>query len=173
MTPRAATANPLVTGAAAGLEGDSQVQDPAALEISELAAQLRLAVARLSRRIRQQAAISGEELTASTQGALASIERFGPITLGELAATEQVQPPSMTRIVGRLEDCGYVTRVVDAADRRVVRAVITDEGRALLERSRTRKDALLAQRVAELTDAERKLLRRALPLLERLQEDAS
>jgi DNA-binding MarR family transcriptional regulator len=142
-------------------------------EITELASHLRLAVARLSRRIRQQAAATGEELTASTQGALASIERLGPITLGELAAVERVQPPSMTRIVGRLEEWGYATRVVDPADRRVARAEITDAGRELLARSRTRKDAFLAQRVAELTDAERALLARALPLLERLQEDAS
>lgn len=142
-------------------------------EITELASHLRLAVARLSRRIRQQAAATGEELTASTQAALASIERLGPITLGELAAVERVQPPSMTRIVTRLEEWGYATRVVDPADRRVARAEITDAGRELLARSRTRKDAFLAQRVAELTDDERALLARALPLLERLQEDAS
>jgi len=140
-------------------------------EITELASQLRLAVARLTRRIRQEAATTGEELTASTQGALASIERLGPITLGELAAAEQVQPPSMTRIVARLEEWGYVTRVVDAADRRVARAVITDAGRDLLAHSRTRRDAYLARRVAELTDAERALLARAVPLLERLQDD--
>jgi DNA-binding MarR family transcriptional regulator len=140
-------------------------------DVTELASQLRLAVARLSRRIRQQAASTGEELTASTQGALASIERLGPITLGELAAVEQVQPPSMTRIVARLEEWGYVTRVVDPADRRVARAVITDAGRELLARSRTRKDAYLARRVAEFTDTERALLARALPLLERLQDD--
>jgi DNA-binding MarR family transcriptional regulator len=142
-------------------------------QITELASQLRLTVARLSRRIRQQAAGTGEELTASTQGALASIERLGPITLGELAAVEQVQPPSMTRIVARLEEWGYVTRVVDPTDRRVARAVITDAGRELLARSRTRKDAYLARRVAELSDAERALLARALPLLERLQDDTA
>src|SRR3954466_5860028 len=142
------------------------------LDVTELASQLRLAIARLSRRIRQEAAATGEELTASTQGALASIERLGPITLGELAAVEQVQPPTMTRIVARLEEWGYVTRVVDPADRRVARAVITDAGRALLARSRTRKDESLPRRIAELTDAERELLARALPLIERLQDDA-
>ena len=144
----------------------------AGTEVTELASHLRLAVARLTRRIRQEAAITGEELTASTQGALATIERLGPITLGELAAVEQVQPPSMTRIVARLEESGYVSRVVDPTDRRVARAVITDAGRELLARSRTRKDAYLARRIAELSDAERELLAHALPLLERLQDDA-
>jgi DNA-binding MarR family transcriptional regulator len=141
-------------------------------EVAELASHLRLALARLSRRIRQQAAATGEELTASTQAALASIERLGPITLGELASVEQVQPPSMTRIVGRLEEWGYATREVDPDDRRVARAVITDAGRELLARSRTRKDEYLARRIAELSDAERALLAGALPLLERLQDDA-
>ena len=79
----------------------------------------------------------------------------------------------MTRIVARLEEDGYVTRVVDPADRRVARAAITEAGRTLLAHSRTRKDAYLARRVAELSDAERALLARALPLLERLQDDAS
>jgi DNA-binding MarR family transcriptional regulator len=147
-------------------------ESPESPEVAELASQLRLAVARLSRRIRQQAAVTGEELTASTHGALATIERLGPITLGELAAVEQVQPPSMTRIVGRLEEWGYATRVVDPADRRVARALVTDAGRELLARSRTRKDEYLARRIAELSDTERALLARALPLLERLQDDA-
>jgi DNA-binding MarR family transcriptional regulator len=146
--------------------------DGQTLDVTELASQLRLAVARLTRRIRQEAAATGEELTTSTQSALASIERLGPITLGELAAVEQVQPPSMTRIVARLEEWGYATRVVDPADRRVARAAITDEGRVLLARSRTRRDAYLARRMAEFNDAERALLARALPLLERLQDDA-
>jgi DNA-binding MarR family transcriptional regulator len=144
---------------------------PSTTDAAALGAHLRLAIARLSRRIRQQATITGDELTVSSQGALATIERLGPITLGELAAVEQVRPPSMTRIVARLEEYGYVTRVVDPTDRRVARAEITPDGRALLARSRTHKDAYLAQRVALLTDDERTTLARALPLLERLQDD--
>jgi DNA-binding MarR family transcriptional regulator len=136
-----------------------------------LAAQLRLAVARLSRLIRQQAAATGDELPASTQAALATIERRGPITLGELAAVEQVQPPSMTRIVARLTEWGYATRVVDATDRRVARVAITDAGRELLAHSRTRKDAFLTQRVARLSDDERARVEAALPILERLMDD--
>jgi DNA-binding MarR family transcriptional regulator len=148
-----------------------RVVAPATDANAELAAQLRLAVARLSRRIRQQAAATGEELTASTQAALATIARVGPITLGELAAVEQVQPPSMTRIVARLDEWGYAIRVVDPNDRRVVRVAITDSGRELLARSRTRKDAFLAQRVAHLSDDERARLAAALPILEHLMDD--
>ncbi|MFI5052759.1 MAG: MarR family winged helix-turn-helix transcriptional regulator [Acidimicrobiia bacterium] len=137
-----------------------------------LASQLRLTTARLSRRVRQESAIAGETLSASCMAALASVERLGPITLGELAAVEQVQPPSMTRIVARIEEFGYATRVTDVDDRRVARVEITERGRRVLARHRTRKDAFLAKRVARLTESERAVLAAALPLLERLQEEA-
>ena len=143
---------------------------PSTTDAAALGAHLRLAIARLSRRIRQQATIAGDELTVSSQAALATIERLGPITLGELAAVEQVQPPSMTRIVARLEEWGYVTRVVDPPTGGSP-APRSPAGRELLARSRTHKDAYLAQRVALLTDDERATLARALPLLERLQDD--
>jgi DNA-binding MarR family transcriptional regulator len=139
--------------------------------VAELASRLRLAVARLSRRMRQHAAVSGDEISASAYSALASIEWLGPITLGELAAVERVQPPSMTRLVAKLEEQGYVTRAVDPADRRVARAAITRSGRDLLTRIRTRRDEYLATRVEELNPDERELLERALPLLERFHGD--
>jgi DNA-binding MarR family transcriptional regulator len=137
-----------------------------------LGSQLRLTIARLSRRIRQEPTSAGETLTASSMAALASIERLGPITLGELATVERVQPPSMTRMVARIEEFGYATRVTDTGDRRVARVEITERGRKVLARSRTRKDAFLAKRVARLTDTERAVLVAALPILERLQDDA-
>jgi DNA-binding MarR family transcriptional regulator len=136
-----------------------------------LASRLRLAVARLHRRVRHEGNVAGEELTASSLAALATIERAGPITLGELAAIEQVQPPSMTRILARLEEEGYATRTVDPADRRVARAAITPAGRAFLIRARTRKDAFLTQRVAALSPDDQAALERALPVLERLLDD--
>src|SRR5947208_3733249 len=94
---------------------------------------------------------AGEDLTASRLAALATIGKFGPITLGELAGIEQVQPPSMTRIVARLEEHGLAVREVDERDRRIVRVQITDAGRNVLARSRTRKAAFLAKRVARLS----------------------
>jgi DNA-binding MarR family transcriptional regulator len=136
-----------------------------------LAARLRLASARLARRTRQEALNAGDDLTASRLAALATIERLGPITLGELASEEQVQPPSMTRIVARLEEHGYSTREVDPHDRRIVRVQLTDAGRQTLERSRTKKNAFLAKRVARLSPEARAALTDALPVLEQLMED--
>jgi DNA-binding MarR family transcriptional regulator len=144
---------------------------PTGIAPEELAARLRLANARLARRVRQEALSGGDDLTASRLAALATIESLGPITLGELAAVEQVQPPSMTRIVARLEENGLALREVDAQDRRIVRVRITDAGRQTLARSRTRKTAFLARRVARLSLAERDALARALPLLETLIDD--
>jgi DNA-binding MarR family transcriptional regulator len=136
-----------------------------------LAARLGLASARLSRRVRREALSGGDDLTASRLAALFTIEDLGPITLGELAAVEQVQPPSMTRIVARLEEHGLAVREVDPNDRRIARVQITDAGRTTLARSRTRKDAFLARRVARLTPDERVALAGALPVLEALIDD--
>lgn len=136
---------------------------------TELAPHLRLAVMRLARRLRQQTA--AEDLTPSQSSALSVIEALGPISLGELAAVEQVQPPTMTRVVAHLEERGLVVRAADPADRRSARVTVTATGRRVLQRSRTRRTAYLAQRLAGFTDEERGLLTRALPLLERLTEE--
>ena len=138
---------------------------------ARLASALRLTVARLARRVRQEGTSAGDDVTASRLAALTTIEAVGPLTLGELAAIEQVQPPSMTRIVARLEQAGLAEREIDPDDRRIVRVRVTDEGRRLLARSRTRRDAFLAKRVARLTDDERELLARAIVILDKLQED--
>lgn len=136
--------------------------------VTDLASELRLAVTRLARRLRQEGA---EGITPSQLSALASIEHHGPITLGDLAAHERVQPPTMTRIVAALADQGLVAREVDPDDRRVARVRVTAAGRRLLARSRRRKAAYLASRLRRLDDDERLLLARAVPILERLLEE--
>jgi DNA-binding MarR family transcriptional regulator len=139
----------------------------ALLDDTDLAARLRLAVTRLARRMRQQAA---GEATPSQLSALASVDRLGPITLGELAAVERVRPPSMTRIVSGLEEAGFVSRQVDPKDRRIARVEATVAGQRFLERSRSRKNAYLAARVRTLDPDDRAVLARAATLLERLLE---
>ena len=140
-------------------------------ETAQLAVSLRLAIARLHRRARQEGLTAGEDMTASRLATLATVEQCGPLTLGELAALEQVQPPSMTRIVAHLEEQGYVVREVDADDRRVARVRILPAGMEVLAVTRTRRNAFLAQRIARLTDDERAELAAAIPLLERILED--
>src|SRR5918999_1814982 len=90
---------------------------------AELASRLRLVVTRL---LRTQ--LPGE-LSPSQLATLASCERLGPLTLGELSAAERVKPPTMTKIVGCLEEQGLVSRTVDQTDRRVARVETTVDGR--------------------------------------------
>jgi DNA-binding MarR family transcriptional regulator len=132
-----------------------------------LPARLRLVVTRLARRLRQQADTAASPTQLS---ALATIERDGPITLGELAAVERVQPPTITAAVGRLERRGLVRRDVDPGDRRVARVEVTSQGRRLLEESRSRKTAYLERTLAGLDSDERETLERAAAILERLLE---
>jgi len=136
------------------------------VEINELAPRLRLAVMRLARALRINA--DAGVLTASQVSALATIAKRGPLTLGELAAAEGVQPPSITRVVANLEGDGLVERDVDPDDRRVTRVRVTARGSQVLERSRARKNAFLRAGLEDLSPAELAAIARALSALERL-----
>jgi DNA-binding MarR family transcriptional regulator len=140
--------------------GPSRAQD-------DLAARLRLSVARLARRLRRE---TGSDISPSQLSALATIAGQGPLTLSELSAVEAVQPPTMTRVVARLEEQGLVSRTVDPADRRVAHVAATAAGTGLLDRARQRKDTYLAARLAALAPEDRAALTRALSVLERLAE---
>jgi DNA-binding MarR family transcriptional regulator len=136
-------------------------------ESVEVAARLRLAIARTARRLRQEA---GVELSPSLAAALATVERHGPLTPSELAERERVQRPTATRIVGRLADAGLVERTADPADGRVSLVSATPKGSALLRRLRGRKNAYLARRLRDLESQEIATLDRAAEILERLLE---
>ncbi|HEU0130406.1 MAG TPA: MarR family transcriptional regulator [Mycobacteriales bacterium] len=131
-----------------------------------LASHLRMSVMRLGRRLRQQRA--DDTLTPSQIAALATLDRCGARTLAELAAAEHVQPPSMHRICGALEELGLVTKTPHPTDRRQVQYAVTPEGARLLAEDRKRRDAWLVRRLDDLTPAEVAVLREAAPILERL-----
>lgn len=131
-----------------------------------LASALRNSVMRLARRLRGQRADNA--LTLNQLAALATLDRHGSLTLGDLAAHERVQPPSMTRIVSSLEQLGLVARVPHPDDRRQVVISLTEQGAELLAADRRRRDAWLAQQLKTLTPDERDILRKAVPILERL-----
>jgi DNA-binding MarR family transcriptional regulator len=135
---------------------------------AELASRLRLSVTRLARRLRT--ALPGE-LSPSQLATLATVERQGPLTLGELSSAERVKPPTVTKIVACLEEQGLVSRTVDRSDRRVARVEATPAGLRFLEESRQRKDAYLAERLHALAPDDRAALERAAEVLERILED--
>ena len=133
-------------------------------ESVRLAASLRLAVMRLARRLRQ---LADAGITPSMLSALSTVERRGPLTLGELASMEKVQPPTMTPIVARLEAEDLIRRDADPGDRRVARITVSRKGKQLLERSRSRKTAYLARRIRSLPPDDRAVIGQAVEILER------
>ena len=142
---------------------------PGALESDEeLASRLRVAVNRLNRKLRQQA-LAG--LSPAQASILGTVSRLTSPTLGELAAIELVQPPTVTRLVTTLEGAGLLAREVDSVDRRVVRVKITAEGRRTLKRIRTLKNAYLNRRLAALAPEEMAQAGALTSLLEHLVAD--
>ena len=137
--------------------------------LTDLASRLRLDISRMARRLRQEA---GAELSPSQTTALVTIERHGPLTPSELAVRERVQRPTVTRVLARLEEAGLLVRAADPQDRRCSLVSISDDGRALLEAMRERKDAFLARRIDALEPADREALDRAAAILERMLESA-
>jgi DNA-binding MarR family transcriptional regulator len=138
---------------------------PASVATPEIAARLRLSATRLARRLRQE---SGAGLSPSQQSALAVIANYGPLTLGALAEHERVAPPSITKVVTKLESDGLVIRTPDPGDRRVCRVAMSPQGATLLEESRRRKTAWLAARISELDPDRRRRLADALDVLDEL-----
>ena len=130
-------------------------------------ARLRATVMRLARRMRQEASAG---VTPSQLAVLGSLERHGPLTLGELATAERVQPPSITRSTRALEAAGMIARTVVAEDRRAVRIELTPRARRLIQSIRHQRDAWLAARVAELSQRESADLLRGIQALERVLE---
>lgn len=135
-----------------------------------LAAELRLSVMRLRRRLVAERH-PDNDLSLGAMAVLGCLHRHGERTVGELAAFEKVQPPSMTRTVTGLEERGLVERRAAEHDRRLVLVVLTPAGRDVVLADRRRRDAWLARRLADLTPAERELLRAATPVLERLSRE--
>ncbi|MCZ4498939.1 MAG: MarR family transcriptional regulator [Marmoricola sp.] len=132
-----------------------------------LASELRLSVARLARRLRNERDPSNP-LSVGSISVLGVLIRNGECTIGQIAAHERVRPPSMTRRVNALVDAGYVVRRASDADGRVVLVDLSEKGRATLLADRRQRDAWLARQLAQLTPEERDVIRRAAPLIERL-----
>jgi DNA-binding MarR family transcriptional regulator len=137
-----------------------------AVDLGSVANRLHSAAIHLLRRARRVDTES--QLPAPQLSALSVIVYAGPLTLGALANAEQVRPPTMTRLVGALEDRGLVTRQPDPDDRRVVRMVATAKGRRILEQGRDRRIAAIAGDLARLDASDLAAVARALDAIERV-----
>ncbi len=137
----------------------------------QAAPQLRTAVMRLSRRLRQER--PDDQLTPSQLSVLGDLSLHGSLTPGELAELEHVRPPTMSRIVAALESDGWVTRQDHPTDGRQCLIEMTQQAVDWVENYREVRDSWLRTRLAELTIEERETLLAAVPVLDRLaQPDA-
>ncbi len=135
-----------------------------------IADRLHSAAIHLLRRLRRSDSVAG--LSAPRLSALSVVVFGGPLTLGELAAAEQVRPPTMTHLVRALEREKLVTREPDEHDKRVVRIRASAKGRTLLARGRARRVQELTDRVRALPPGERAVLEQAASIMERMWPQA-
>ncbi len=132
-----------------------------------LASELRVSVMRLRRRLAAERH-PDNELSMSQMAVLAALFRSGEQSVGDLAAGERVQPPSMTRTINTLEESGFVARRPHDSDGRQVLVSLSELGRTTLVADRARRDAWLSRRLADLTPEQRAVLRQAAPILDDL-----
>ena len=135
----------------------------------ETAARLRLVVARMQRLLRNQE-MGGLSLTEAS--CLAVIGRRGPLPLNEIAASEHLSAPSVTKTIARLEEAGLITRLNDPTDRRVSMVSLSKPGKQLVDQIRSRRNAFLLLRLTELSPEDLEAVETALPVLERLAAEA-
>jgi DNA-binding MarR family transcriptional regulator len=138
----------------------------ARLTHAQLAAALRDAITRFNRRLRQTRPMG--DLTITQLSALTSLELAGALSPRELAEMERIQPPTLTKIVAKLEERGLVQRTPHPTDGRQVILSATEVGRAVVAETKRARDEWLAQRLATLTADERDTLKRAADILGRL-----
>lgn len=120
---------------------------------------------RLTRRLRKH---SDTNLTLSQMSALSTLQRNGPLRIGDLARREQISKSSATKLVARLEQIGYLDRQTDPSDGRSFNIDITDVGHAYLAAASDRANEYLARQVEALSEEDRVVLLSALPVLTRL-----
>ena len=136
---------------------------------NETAARLRRAVTRLNRRLRSSS-LGG--ISPAQASMLASIEKLRRPSLGDLAVAEQVQPPSVTRLVRTMEAAGLITCSADLDDRRCTRVQLTPLGRKAIAAIRRRKTEFLERKLQSLSSGDRRKAEELVRFLEVLMEEA-
>ena len=142
---------------------------PATLDL-DTAARLRIAIGRLSRRLRTTAAGSAAGLTPTRISVLLTVVRDGPVRLSALAASESLNPTMLSRVIADLVDAELLERTSDDGDRRAAWVQATDAGQRLAQRMRRERTDAVNAALEGLPPAERRLLEQALPALEALAE---
>jgi DNA-binding MarR family transcriptional regulator len=129
---------------------------------------VRRAITHFGRRLRQEA---GGDVTPSQVAVMVSLDRLGPLTLGDLAAEEHISAPAASRTVSTLEEEGHVARQVDAGDRRVTTLSLTAKGRRTLEDIRRRRNLWLKDRMSGLSARQLSDLQKGIDVIEQIIGD--
>ena len=136
----------------------------------DTAARLRMAIGKLSRRLRPTPAAVAAGLTPTQISLLLNVARQGPIRLSDLADAESINPTQLSRSVAHLVDIGAVERASDQGDRRAAWVKPTASGRRLAEKIRRERTDALNTALAALAPDERRRIEDAVPALEQLAE---
>jgi DNA-binding MarR family transcriptional regulator len=145
----------------------SRIRAGAGAGAVEEATGLRVALVRIQRQLRVR---SGSDITPSQSSALARIEQSGPVRLGSLAELEGTTPATMSRVIDSLALRRLIERIPDPLDGRASLVRLSSEGGALLHELRARNTAALRGALDELSPEEQRVIRRAIPVLERLSD---
>jgi DNA-binding MarR family transcriptional regulator len=136
----------------------------------DTATRLRVAIGRLSRRLRTTEAGAAAGLTPTRISVLLTVVRDGPVRLSTLAGAESLNPTMLSRVISDLVDAGLLARTSDHGDRRAAWVEATDAGYSLAERMRRERTDALNEALAGLSATDRRLMEKALPALESLAE---
>jgi DNA-binding MarR family transcriptional regulator len=150
------------------VKSDQGISAPETLDQAELAARMRLAIARIHRQLRQD---TNDGLTLTQLSTLVRVEEHEPVRPGQLATLEGISPSTLTRLIAMLEELGMIARLTDPTDGRVSFLRLTDKGRTSLEKIRSRRTARLLDRLSALSVEDRRRLVAALPVLEAIGGD--
>jgi DNA-binding MarR family transcriptional regulator len=142
-------------------------EQPEPPELTAAATAVRRGVIHLGRRLRLER--PGHDVTLLQLAVLAELNNTGPMTPGQLAAVQRVQPQSLTRVLATLEARGLLGRQAHPGDGRRALLAITDDGHQALRRDADARDRWLARAMAaQLTPTEQELLRLAGELMDHL-----
>jgi DNA-binding MarR family transcriptional regulator len=136
----------------------------------DTATRLRVAIGRLSRRLRTTEAGAAAGLTPTRISVLLTVVRDGPVRLSVLAGTESLNPTMLSRVISDLVDAGLLARTSDDGDRRAAWVEATDAGHSLAQRMRRERTDALNEALEGLSATDRRLMEKALPALESLAE---
>lgn len=145
------------------------MQTPLATDAVSVADALRPVLLRVGRELRREARAVG--ISPEQVSLLVAIKYTSGLGIRDLAASERISPPALTKHVDRLERDGLVVRTQHPDDGRRIGLTLTEEGQRVLRRVRSRRTAWLATRLRGLDPKELAAVEAAVEPLSRLLKE--